>query len=156
MPPSQRAESITSGHHDTSIDSQLLDVDDMYGNSDLQYAQDSTFQDARTRQTVSPTSITNTNDSRIAAIQSVETAGRFPSTHTSGSNATSSDEPQVSHPGPRGRKRAASQPSEHEPATFRSSTGSSRSSRGALNHSEGDVKIPRADIRLSMCWIFFY
>lgn len=35
MPPSQRAESITSGHHDTSIDSQLLDVDDMYGNSDL-------------------------------------------------------------------------------------------------------------------------
>lgn len=94
---------------------------------------------------MSPTSITNINDSRIAVIQSVEAAGRFPSTHTSGSNATLSDGPQVSPPGPRGRKRAASQPSEHEPATFKSSTSSSHSSQGALNHSEGDVKTLRAD-----------
>jgi hypothetical protein len=116
----------------TSDESQLLDDDDVYGNMDPSYAQGAAHQEARTRHTVSSDTITTT-DSRIAVIQTVEPFDQMSRNFASNINAAPSL-------GPRGRKRAASQPSEHEPTTFRSSTGSSRSSRGAAHHSERVVK----------------
>lgn len=128
-----------SAHHVAGDDSQLLGDGDIYGNMDSSYTQGSIRQDATTRHDVSPISNTTT-ESRIAAIQTVEGFDRFHPIHASNTNATASDGPHVPSREPRGRKRAASQPSEHEPATYRPSTGSSRSSRGAAPHSECVVK----------------
>jgi hypothetical protein len=130
--------------NDMSRSFQMRDDDDTYDNGDSPFVQDLETQDDLERDTASPESMT-TCASRLAAVQSVETIGRTPRIHASDANTASSDGLQLPYLGPRGRKRAASQPSEHEPATFRSSTGSSRSSRGAFNHSKEDVKDPRLE-----------
>jgi hypothetical protein len=127
------------GHPVTSGNSQLLDEDETYGNMDSSYPQGLIRHDATTGHTVSPGSNTTT-DSCIVAIQTVESFDQTSQNFGSNVNVASSDGPQVPPLGPRGRKRAASQPSEHEPATFRSSIGSLQSSRAVLNPSEGDVK----------------
>jgi hypothetical protein len=126
--------------HDVTIGDSQLGDDNMYDNMDPSSAQEPTGRNTTTRHTVSPEFI-NTTDSRDAAIQTVEGFDQMHEIHASNTNAASSDGPQVP---PRGRKRAASQPSEYEPTAFRSSTGSSRSSRGAFNNSEEDVEDPRA------------
>ena len=130
--------------NDTSGSSQMRDDGDTYDHVDSPFVQDLMTQDDLVEDTASPDDIT-TSAGRLAAVQSVETFGRTHPIHARANKAAFSNEPQLSLPGPRGRKRAASQPSEHEPATLRSSTGSSRSSRGAFNHSEEDVKDPHLE-----------
>jgi len=133
-----------SGHDDKSGYSQMLGQDDMYDNLDSPFVQDSSSQEILGRDTASPGSIA-TSASRAAAMQSVETFGRNRPTYARGRNATSSDGSQWSSLGPKGRKRAASSPSEHEPATSRSDTGSSRSPRGAFEQSDISVTDPLAE-----------
>ena len=128
----------------TGDSSQLFNHDDMYGSVDSPFLPECTDQNILKRSTTSPESMT-TSASRAAAIKSVEVFCRNSPTHSSDMNAASFSGPQMSLQRSRGRKRAASQPSEHEPAAFRSSTGSSRSSRGAFNQSEGEVKTSLAE-----------
>jgi hypothetical protein len=128
-----------SNRHRLGRTDHLSDHGNMCGNVGSLFVQDSTAHGIWPGNTASPGSFTTTG-SRAVAMQSVETFGRTFATHSSDINAPSSEGPGASLLGRKGRKRAASQPSEHEPATYRASTDSSRSSRGTSNHVETDAE----------------